>query len=351
MNGNTHRCCEEHNEAIVTQLNCNFYEAHWKCSVPRRALPVPTLERIIHSILPHHGVLDIQPLAGGLRNANFKVYLSSAPELVVLRIYEHDRSICQKEIDLLRRVGNSVPVPEVIHAEPCGLEEIPPFMLMRYVEGIIFLELKRSGDTEAIAQAAFSAGEVLSKIGHITFSKAGWLGPGPEVSGPLLEGANVIPRFFDLCLASVNLQERVPADLRNRTHAFVWSWAAQLAMLEHEAYLVHGDFNRRNLLMQRIAGRWSVAAVLDWELAVSGSPLGDLGNFLRYERAARPIIEPHFSAGYLHGGGTLPENWRYLARLIDLTALYESLTHDQLPDTMAVELVELIRATVKNRDP
>src|SRR6185437_6695629 len=42
-------------------------------------------------------------------------------------------------------------------------------------------------------------------------------------------------------------------------------------------------------------GTWTVAAVLDWEFAVSGSPLLDIGHFLRYECASRPLAEPHFS--------------------------------------------------------
>jgi hypothetical protein len=47
----------------------------------------------------------------------------------------------------------------------------------------------------------------------------------------------------------------------------------------------------------------------------------------------------------------LPDEWRRLARVVDLTALCESLTHDDLPDDVVVELVELVRATVDNRDP
>ena len=112
----------------------------------------------------------------------------------------------------------------------------------------------------------------------------------------------------------------MPVDLRDRTHAFAWSGATQLATPNNETHLVHGDFNQRNLLLRCIAGRWSVAAVLDWEFAISGSPLGDLGNFLRYERAATPLAEPHFSTGYLAAGGRLPDDWRNLARLVDLVA-------------------------------
>ena len=38
--------------------------------------------------------------------------------------------------------------------------------------------------------------------------------------------------------------------------------------------------------------------MLDWEFAIAGSPVQDLGSFLRFERAADPLVEPHFSQGY-----------------------------------------------------
>ena len=112
----------------------------------------------------------------------------------------------------------------------------------------------------------------------------------------------------------------------------------------------HGDFGKRNLLVRSTAGQWGVAAVLDWEFAAAGTPLTDLGHFLRYERESWPVAEPHFSDGYLEEGGKLPQNWRQLARLIDLTALSESLIRDDLPDTVVTELVELVHATVENRE-
>jgi hypothetical protein len=93
-------------------------------------------------------------------------------------------------------------------------------------------------------------------------------------------------------------------------------------------------------------------AVLDWEFAVSSSPLVDLGHFLRYERDSRLIAEPYFSDGYLHVGGRLPQNWRQLARLLDLTALCESLTHNQLPVRLSMNWwnssVELSRTAIRN---
>lgn len=325
--------------------------SRWLKAEPLRILPDAMLQRIVSRALPHSRALDVHPLSGGLRNANFKLRLDSTERPMVLRIYQHDASLCQKEIDLLRMLGGSVPVAEVIFAEPLGMDDIPPFALLEYVEGIDLRELRRCGDRDAMAQAAGFAGEILAAIGRFRFPIGGWLGPGPAVSAPLLEGADPMPRFVDLCLASPNLARRMPAEWRDRLHALAWTQAPAFAELERDSGLVHGDFNARNLVVRLASGRWPVAAVLDWEFAVSGSPLADFGNFLRYECRAHPVMEPHFSEGYLRAGGKLPGNWRLLARWTDLLAICESLTHDGLPDAAAIELVELARAAVENRDP
>jgi aminoglycoside phosphotransferase (APT) family kinase protein len=325
--------------------------ARWIRPAPRRTLPPTLLKRIVHTAFPDSQVLEMQPLTDGLRNANFKIRLDSAPEPVVLRIYEHDATLCRKEVDVIRLIGESVPVPRLIHAETQGWEDVPPFTLSQYVEGITFRELKRSGDADAIAQAAYSVGRTLAHIGRTTFLKPGWLAPGPSVAGALLEGADPVPRFVDLCLASANLRLRMPADLCDRVHTVVRNRAPQIARFDGEARLVHGDFGQRNVLVRSSARGWSVAAVLDWEFAVSGCPLADAGHFLRYGRAAHPVLEPHFSRGYVEAGGELPPNWRSIARLLDLTGLCESLTHDDLPDDVVLELVELVRAAAEDGDP
>lgn len=326
-------------------------ESRWFRSEPRRTVPTRLLEQMVGTVFPRCRVVDVQPLADGLRNANFRLQFDSIPTFVVLRIYEHDPSLCRKEVDLLNLIKHSVPTPEVIHAEPSGLNEIPPFAFMRYVEGISFRELKRNGDLGSVCQAAYSIGQTLALIGRTTFPKSGWLGPGPNVGAPLLEGANSGPRFVELCLSSANAQRRLGVDLRDQTQALVWSYAPQFASLDEQRYLVHGDFGKRNLLVQQVAGRWSVVAVLDWEFAISGSPFTDVGHFLRYECPSHPVAEPHFSQGYLHAGGRLPDEWRQLARVVDLIALCESLTHDELHHDVVAEIVELVRATAENRDP
>jgi fructokinase len=272
-------------------------------------------------------------------------------EPIVLRVYEHDPSLCRKELDLLGLVRQRVFVPELIHAEPDGLEGIPPFALFRFVDGITFRHQKRTADIDVIHRAAFAVGQTLAAISRFTFARPGWLGPGLEVTAPLLEGDNPAPRFVDACISSGNFERHVEASIRDQVRILIWSNASRLATLHQETHLVHGDFGKRNLLMRLDAGKPSVAAVLDWEFAVSGSPLIDIGHFLRYESAARPQLEPHFSRGFSDAGGQLPLDWRQLARLLDLLALCESLTHADLREDVVGELVEIVRATIEERDP
>lgn len=166
---------------------------------------------------------------------------------------------------------------------------------MQFVEGISFRDLKRSGDREAIAQAAYSIGETLAAIGAFTFPKPGWIGPRTTVQDALSESSDPIPRSVDSCLSSKNLQQRLSADLCRRTHDLMWLWAPQLALLASQSCLVHGDFGKRNILVKKDPDRWAVAAVLDWEFAISGSPLVDIGH--RFSGKGETASRAAFFAG------------------------------------------------------
>src|SRR3982750_2900259 len=124
--------------------------ARWVRPEPRRSFPPELIERMVRAAFPRGSVTAVEAPSGGLRNPDFKIQVDCAREPVVLRIYEHDPSLCQKEVDLIGLVQSIVPVTEVLHAEPLAS---PPFTVARYVEGITFRELRRIGNRDAIAQA------------------------------------------------------------------------------------------------------------------------------------------------------------------------------------------------------
>ena len=309
------------------------------------------LPRLIAAAFPKQRVARYEVLGGGLINTNLKIHCADDSTPVVLRIYRDGPGACAKEIAVHNLICRDVPVAEIIRAEPDGVDGSPSFAVLEYVEGLTFQQLKRTNNLEAISQASASAGETLAQIGQFQFSAPGELlvkQPSVEliVGRKFIEGADPIPRILDRFLASPVFQKRADADLLKRLHNFVWSYAFLLPQVETECSLVHNDYGNRNILVREDKGRWRVGAILDWELAISGSPLLDVGHFLRYERPGSPLREPHFSRAFVEHGGHLPDNWQLIVKLIDLTALVECLTQDDLPSAVEKELFELIHTTL-----
>jgi len=334
-------------------------KANWQRFRSHQQLTVAQANQLIEvCALTHKGaalagktIAQLELLPGGLVNTNYRVHFNATDWSVVLRLYVRDAQACAKEAALLRLVGKTVPVPEVLHMEPKGLEGFPPFAILEYVEGVIFRNLRRTKEQPAIAQAAASIGAALAAIANRRFTKRGFFNADLEVGNWLLDGTDTIPRLIDLCLDSESLTTRVGSAFVESVHQFALNWAERLSSVDAETQLVHADFNASNIIVRFIKGSWRVAAVIDWEYSFSGSPLWDVGSVLRYERKARPLVEPHFSRACIEAGLELPDDWRRLARAVDLCSLCEILSRPSLPADVVEEVVELVKATVEDRDP
>jgi len=309
-----------------------------------------TIRDCIGAAFGDETIAGVQVLSGGLINTNIKIEFRSGEPPVVLRFYKGDAAVCLKETAVLRLVRSTVPVPEVIYLEPNGINGSPPFCILEFVNGLTFQQLKRTNNLEAIHQAAASVGETLARMGRYQFSKPGRLEIDPEnqltVGDGYGDGPDLVPDLLDQFLQSEVLQGRLDGSFRQKLHDFIWSWSAQLRELHKERQLVHCDFGNRNILVDCLNGRWQVVAVLDWEFALSGAQLIDVGHFLRYEKPGESLREPYFSRAFMEFGGVLPNDWRRISRVLDLTGLVHNLTHDQLPDDVTREILQLINSTL-----
>ncbi len=307
------------------------------------------VKHLVATAFPNRKVAHTELLPGGLINTNLKIYFESDFNPVVLRLYRDGAAACEKEIAVHNLIHQHVPVPEILHSDTMGS---PAFAFVEYVEGLTFQQLKRTNNLKAIQQASTSIGKTLAAIGKFRFPAPGALLPSEAslvVGNKFIEGPDPIPRILDRFLASNTFQRRAGSKLVDQLHDFVWSCAPILPSLQTDCSLVHNDFGNRNILVREVNGVWTVAAVLDWEMAFSGSPLLDVGNFLRYELDAAPLCEPYFSRAFVEHGGRLPDNWKLVVKLIDLTGLVECLTHDGLPSDVEAELFALIDATLAMR--
>jgi len=314
------------------------------------------IRRLLAKVFPKRSVKNLQVLSGGLINTNIRVDFEANYKPVVIRVFRNGAQVCRKELAIHDLLSPTIRVPRVLHAAPEGIEDSPAFTINEYVIGSTFQELKRTKDLKAIQQASYSVGATLASIGGFEFEKPGRLEVEEHtatlaVGQKFIEGRDQIARLMDTFLASANCERRAGPKLIQRLHDYLWSWSSQIPDLEEAPCLVHNDFGNRNILVRQENGKWVVAAILDWELAFSGSPLLDVGHFLRYERSSAPVREVHFSRGFVEHGGQLPDNWKEIARVVDLSGLVECLTHDELPVDVEIELLELINATLDHRDP
>lgn len=274
-------------------------------------------------------------MSGGLLNRNYRLHLAGEPSRCVLRIYDRSAGACAREVGVLASLRGRVPVPEVLY-----VGELPengrPFCVLSFVDGVSLADLRRTGPAHAVEQSAFDAGRLLPRLREL---------PGPGAP-PGFESSITIMELVDLFAARPDFQRRVPLAVLERVRRYVTAWEPRLADLRETPSLVHSDFNARNILVRDTPAGWRVSAILDWEFALSGSPLADIGNFLRYHRPTRPRYEPFFSRGLRAGGMTLPHDWLAMARLLDVPALCEMLARAELPDALAAELLEVLSSSV-----
>ncbi len=304
----------------------------------------PLMRTWLESIaLPGRRVGDLRRLSGGYSNDNILVGTLDGSQFVLRRYLR--KNSCAVEVAIASRLAGLVPVPEVVAADTTGAEAGEPVLLSVFVPGPPVTDVLADAGEPEVTELGRSVGATLARIGEITFPAPGFftderLEPGP----PGIEPTADLDKFVLGCLRDGNGHGHLDAAEQQRLVRFAEQAMPGLEVLRGSRRLVHADYNPKNLLATRRAGRWQVAAVLDWEFAYSSSPLFDLGNMLR---VARPVgYEAAFVNGFSAAGGELPADWRRLAHALDLYSLASFLTRpaDHRYFRQAVELIKALLA-------
>ncbi|MGW7561181.1 phosphotransferase family protein [Streptomyces sp. NPDC054757] len=314
---------------------------------PRERLDPATRAWLTWRALPGARLHKVDPLPGGFTNdmAVLTVRRPAAAdgERYVLRRHRpggsrFPRNTCAVEIAVLdRAAAGAVPVTTVIAADPQGRITGRPTLIYRFVEGSPLSQVLADGPPDGEARGLGRAvGGVLARIGRVGLDRPGVFGdtslvPAPDGAAPLGDLASFVDRCLDTATGDGPLSPADSAVLR----ALARRGPRALSAVAGERSLVHGDFNPKNLLVRRHAGQWAVAAVLDWELAFSGSPLFDVGNMLRFAHEYPPAFTTGFVEGFRDGNGRLPAHWLRHCRTLDLFALADILTSPTDPPYFA----------------
>ena len=257
----------------------------------------------------------IDQVAGGLTNTLHRVVLARGDVLAV-KHYAAGEHAYEDELATLRQLAGVLPVPEVVRAD-----DRRRAIVYRWIDGMTLDECRQRESPAAFASIADPLGRLLAWVARTD-------APGAWQAAPLVALAAA-------ALAGGRARERLGAPASDALRRAFDAAGDRLAW--GALCLSHGDFGCRNLLVQPADGdRWRIAAVIDWEAMAVGSPLVDIGSFFREPDRFNTTFRADFERGYREAGGELPDDWFYLARLLDATALVETLDEDrELPGVFA----------------
>jgi aminoglycoside phosphotransferase (APT) family kinase protein len=225
------------------------------------------------------------------------------------------------EAELLRRLAARLPVPKPVVVSSTETTLAGPYLIYPWIEGITLNECRRSHGRGAIATLAHSLGRITATIA--TTRDLDTL-PLPHVTvGNALDE-------MDVLLEASRARDRLGPDVADALRAELRRWDASLRQLDATTGLVHHDFSGRNVIVRETDdGTWDVTGILDWETPSVGSSAWDLGSLFRYGQRYDEDFRARFETGYRAGGGTLPDEWWRLSRLLDATRLVGILSGDR----------------------
>jgi aminoglycoside phosphotransferase (APT) family kinase protein len=316
----------------------------WERSVPFLHLDRPELEARLRQAMPDARVLAFEPIAQGLRNSSYRVVVAGRGRPVVARFFTADPTACRKEAALAQLLDSRVPIPRVLGTNANG---DPPLTVSEWIDGEPLDAWLLTAAPEDARDAARSAGRVLAGIHAIAFPGPGFLGPDLQIVEPFETGGVGWASYVRMFLVERGVARLLGDDVSGRLLPFVERQAPRLDALTDAPRLVHADFKPPNLLVGRGEDGWGVTGVLDWEFALSGPSLLDVGLFLRFEHLFPAAYRAGFVEGYTAAGGELPDDWHDLARLLDLLNMCSLLAQTGDRGTIVGDVRKLILGTIR----
>ncbi|MCF6139196.1 phosphotransferase family protein [Pseudalkalibacillus berkeleyi] len=319
-------------------------KAGWERS---HELIMPELETVRNlAFFKHKEVHKISPLSGGLNNSNIKVTTDDGVNYV-LRIYSRNKTSLHIERELIKGFSGEIPVPQVLYFDDSCTDLEHPFLIMSWVDGVQLSELMYQQNKERIVTAARDVGMYLAKIHQVKFPQSGFFDEQLYIQETVEFGSDLFLSLIEEMLINGHADRHIGRDLCNEVLHFCQNHAHLMDEPGEQSTLVHSDFNPLNILVDQTG---AVTGILDWEYAMSGSPMMDIGNMLRYEKVSDSTFMSPFLSSYVAHGGYLPEKWLQKAKLHDLVALSGLVNKEECGEARIADIKRLILQTMEEWD-
>ncbi len=286
-------------------------------------------------------------VSGGLVNTNLQITLAAPPHRILLRIFQRDPPQAQKEAAIDPLIAGTVPSARFLYFNPSDPVTARPYAVLQWIDGIQLDHAGRNADGATRGQLGAAVGEALAHIHSFRFPRPGFLTDDLQVPEPIDLDRDGLLRFMHRCMIEGPGGERLGPILTQHLFAFVEREGHRLNAWLDEPRLTHADCNPSNILMRRDKNGWRVAAVLDWEFALSATPAFDVGNLLRPPFGDWSDFVGGFAHGYQTAGGELPNDWQFIARIADLFAWVDLLGQRGEDPALAADARRIVGAMIE----
>ncbi len=292
-------------------------------------------------------VVSIRPVSGGLVNTNLEVTLSNPPVRVLLRIFRRDPPQARKEAELDRLLVGRVPTAPFLHFAEANPVTGGPYAVLQWIEGERLDHAINTAAPAMLATIGAAVGDALARVHAFRFDQAGFFTDDLRVPVALDFSRTGLLDFMRGCLRERRGGERLGTELTDQCFAFVEREGQRLDAWLGDPRLTHADFNPSNILMRRDGAGWRVAAILDWEFALSATPALDFANILRPPLGEPTIFADGLARGYCAAGGKLPADWHRIARIADLFAWSDLLDRRGEDAALVDDARRIVAATIR----
>lgn len=308
-------------------------DSRWERVQPYIEIDKNIAEKMMEVIKPKGTIKSISLIRNGLRNSNYCVEYDNKKFLI--RIYGVEDNWWKKEEVIYHYIKEKVKAPELFWLDG-NLDIIDkPYAIFEYVEG---LNLDQYSKQAGYKKKVFSdIGHNLAWLHSTSYKEVGFFDDNLEVAEKLPELRLWYPMFL-----GEHSMRKLGEELTEAVRKYIEANDKNIERIEKDITLVHNDFRPINIMVDK----QDTPYFIDWEGAMAGHSLGDIGEFLRIEEQVSREEENVFIQSYNEAANKrLPEDYKELAKLRDLVNLLQLLNSRRNLEIKDGDLVELIKIT------
>ncbi|QAY96308.1 hypothetical protein CWB41_11690 [Methylovirgula ligni] len=314
---------------------------NWPRQVPAVELDAAGVARLVLPLFPGDRLRSFAPVSGGLTNTNYKVQLVEHRAPLLLRLYQRGIAPARKERAIDTLIARRVPVLHFFHLGEANPVTGHPYAVLDWIEAPDLQQSLAYMTQERRLALAPKIGRTLAAIHGFRFEVFGFFEDDLKIKGPIDFDRAGLLAYLDQSLIQGRGGERLGPELTQRLLAYAAEHGNILSDWLQQPSLVHGDFNAANILIRPEAGD-EIAAIIDWEYALSASPAIDFGNLLRPPFDADTTFAEALARAYVEAGGFLPRDWRRIARLADIFSFADILNRPQAAGVVVADARRIV---------